>query len=93
MNCRINWAYGNMTKLSPRNRDGWVQVHISFSMPNMEIKVTEERLRSFFEKFGEIADVTVKKHMRTNDPPMQSGYAFVYFLKSEHGTRNESHYY
>lgn len=85
---RINWAYGNMTKLTPRNREGWTQVHISFSMPDLEVKVTEERLRSIFEKFGDIADVTVKKHMRTaSDPVIQSGYAFLYFLDGEAGVQ------
>ena len=49
---RINWAYGNMTKLTPRNRDGWTQVHVSFSINNLETKVTEEHLRGIFEKYG-----------------------------------------
>lgn len=76
-----------MTKLAPRNREGWTQVHISFSTLDMEIKVTEERFRSLFEKYGEITDVTVKKHMRTADPVSQSGYGFVYFLHGESGVQ------
>eukprot|EP01033_Poteriospumella_lacustris_P004927 gene4927-3526_t len=57
-------------------------------MPDLEVKVTEERLRSIFEKYGEIADVTVKKHMRTaSDPVIQSGYAFLYFLGGESGVQ------
>lgn len=72
-----------MTKLTPRNRDGWTQVHVSFSINNLETKVTEEILRGIFEKYGEIADVTVKKHMCNTDSGMQSGYGFVYYLNGD----------
>lgn len=34
---------------------------------------------SLFCRYGDLADVTVKKHLRTVDPPHQSGYAFVYY--------------
>lgn len=72
-----------MAKLTPRNRDGWTQVHVSFSTKNLEIKVTEEHLRKIFEKYGHIADVTVKKHMCVADSAMQSGYGFVYYSNGD----------
>lgn len=82
---RLNWAFGNVTKLPPRNVVSWTQVHISFSTNRLDCFVTEEFLDALFTKYGEIADITVKKHLRTVDPPSQSGYAFVYYYEGNAG--------
>jgi hypothetical protein len=43
----------------------------------------EEVLDRLFSRFGEVADVTVKKHSRILEPqPFQSGYAFIYFYEA-----------
>lgn len=82
---RLNWAFGNVAKLPPRNVVSWTQVHISFSTNRLDCFVTEEFLDALFAKYGEIADITVKKHLRTVDPPSQSGYAFVYYFEGNAG--------
>lgn len=82
---RLNWAFGNVAKLPPRNVVSWTQVHISFSTNRLDCFVTEEFLDALFTKYGEIADITVKKHLRTVDPPSQSGYAFVYYYEGNSG--------
>jgi hypothetical protein len=45
----------------------------------MDVLVTEEILEAIFQPYGEIGDITVKKHLRTTEPPAQSGYAFIYY--------------
>lgn len=85
LNFRVNWAFGNAVKLTPRNREAWTQVHVSFATSRLDAFITEEYLDSLFGKYGEIADVTVKKHLRTLEPPSQSGYAFVYFFEGSAG--------
>lgn len=76
---RVHWAYSNAEKSNPRDREQWTQLHVTFTTPRIDTLVSEEVLDRLFSRFGEVADVTVKKHARTIDPPFQSGYAFVYF--------------
>lgn len=76
---RVHWAYSNAEKSSPRDREQWTQLHVTFTTARIDTLVSEEVLDRLFSRFGEVADVTVKKHARTIEPPFQSGYAFVYF--------------
>lgn len=76
---RVHWAYSNAEKSSPRDREQWTQLHVTFTTSRIDTLVSEEVLDRLFSRFGEVADVTVKKHARTIEPPFQSGYAFVYF--------------
>lgn len=79
----IHWAYSNAEKSTPRDREGWTQVHIAFTTSRLDISVSESMLDNLFCRFGEIADITVKKLARTSEPPLQSGYAFVYFYDAD----------
>lgn len=54
----------------------------------MDKLVTEDILDTIFSRFGELADVTVKKHVRTTEPPSQSGYGFVYFIQRDAALRS-----
>lgn len=44
------------------------------------MKVTEEFLETVFLPFGTVPDVSVKRHLCSQQPPQVTGYAFVYFL-------------
>lgn len=49
--------------------------------------VTETILRDVFTQFGEVVDVTVKKHVMNPQLQNQSGYGFVYYRKQEEACR------
>lgn len=59
--------------------DNIIQVHVSFISKQTKNKVNEEILRSIFLRFGNIVDVTIKKHAIAYKQSKQSGYGFVYF--------------
>jgi RNA recognition motif-containing protein len=77
---RVNWAYST---LPPRNKDSWVQLHVSFVTRELNYIVTEATLDSIFVGFGEIADICLKRHVRDHDTLVQSGYGFIYFFHPE----------
>lgn len=76
---RVNWAY---TAVIPRNRDGWVQVHVSFVTRELKQVINEEVLDSIFSSFGEVADITIKRYVHDTTGQVQSGYGFVFFYDS-----------
>ena len=77
---RVNWAYST---LPPREKESWVQLHVSFVTRELNYVVTEATLDSVFSPFGEIADISLKKHVRDHETLVQSGYGFVYFFQPE----------
>lgn len=80
---RVHWAYSNAEKSSPKDREAWTQLHVTFTSPRIDILLSEDILDRLFSRFGEVADVTVKKHSRILEPQsFQSGYAFVYFYET-----------
>lgn len=58
-----------------------MQLHVSFITRNPCGVITEKTLRAFFQGFGAIADVAIKKH--TTAHRRQSGYGFVYFVNPQ----------
>lgn len=44
----------------PKDSPGSASIYVSFSCYNVMGDVTEETLRSVFEKYGEVSDVTMK---------------------------------
>lgn len=57
-------------------------MYCAFSTPHLDLFITEEFLARIFGSFGELADITVKRHSRSVTPPSHSGYAFVYFYNA-----------
>lgn len=45
----------------------------------MDFRINEELLDNLFGRFGEVADVTIKRHKPTNEQGSQSGYGFVFY--------------
>lgn len=60
-----------------------MQLHVSFVTRELNYIVTEATLDSVFSPFGEIADISLKKHVRDHETLVQSGYGFVYFFQPE----------
>jgi RNA recognition motif-containing protein len=80
---RVHWAYSNAEKSSPKDREAWTQLHVTFTSPRIDLLLCEDVLDRLFSRFGEVADVTVKKHSRVLEPqPFQSGYAFIYYYEA-----------
>eukprot|EP01033_Poteriospumella_lacustris_P016343 gene16343-11678_t len=78
---RVNWASAQAAKEGQRPREQWAQVHVAFSTPHLQLVVTEELLEEIFGRYGTLADITVKRHSRTVEPPCHTGYAFLYYFE------------
>eukprot|EP01038_Epipyxis_sp_PR26KG_P011695 gene11695-15658_t len=88
---RIRWASYKNNKFSGENNNdkkddvNTAPVHISFISHQINRIVTEESLRSLFEKYGEIVDTTINKFTLDEAAKKQSGYGFVHFPKTLEG--------
>eukprot|EP01039_Chlorochromonas_danica_P004499 gene4498-4934_t len=67
---------------APGAKDKLVQVHVSFISKQTSTLICEKVLREIFCAFGQIADVTIKKHSVLPKQHRQSGYGFVYFFEA-----------
>lgn len=45
----------------------------------MDLHINEELLDNIFCRFGDVADVTIKRHKPANETGSQSGYGFVFY--------------
>lgn len=71
---------GNNPRQGGRSlRNNWVQIQVSFVTRRMDILVNEDLLDKIFSAYGEIMDVTIKKHVIDNSRKNQSGYGFVFY--------------
>eukprot|EP00981_Chlorochromonas_danica_P009882 scaffold2858_cov245-Ochromonas_danica.AAC.21 len=67
---------------APGAKDKLVQVHVSFISKQTSTLICEKVLREIFCAFGQIADVTIKKHSVLPKQHRQSGYGFVFFFEA-----------
>lgn len=81
---RVNWTN---QKSSDCERESWVQVHVNFLCPTINVKITEEVLETIFVRFGNFADISVKRHLCSYQPQQTTGYAFVYFYDAHTALR------
>jgi hypothetical protein len=77
---RVNWT--NISVAINPEQDSWIQVHVNFTCKDLSRKINEEFLGSIFASFGELADVTVKRHGCTGHPLQTTGYGFAYFKET-----------
>lgn len=70
-----------------RNRNGWAQIHFSFITSQVTHAIGEEVLDHIFSSIGAIADVAIKQHSITFDPPRQTAYGFIFYYETEAAQR------
>lgn len=67
------------------DRDKYVQLHVSFISKQLNFLVNESIFREIFQPYGDIADVTIKRHSKVLKQRRQTGYGFVYYYDVEAG--------
>jgi RNA recognition motif-containing protein len=66
-NIRVGWAVDQPSRKTPyeiqleKQRRATAQIHVAFSSRHPTIPVTEASLRTLFDRFGAVMDVTIKK--------------------------------
>lgn len=70
-----------------RNRNGWAQIHFSFITHQVTHAIGEEVIDRVLSNIGAIADVAIKQHTITLDPPRQTAYGFIFYYELEAAQR------
>jgi len=70
-----------------RNRSNWAQIHFSFITHQVTHAIGEEVIDRVFSSIGAVADVAIKQHSISLDPPRQTAYGFIFFYEQEAAQR------